>query len=107
MTKSELVLRVLNRNPRLYQRDIERIVNAMLDEITAALARDDRVELRGFGVFVAKGRPARIGRNPKTGATVAVPPRKVPFFKAGKGMRSRLSGSSFVEGSRLPTAAAA
>src|SRR5438067_8430836 len=71
MIKSELVQRIAGQNPHLYQRDIENIVNAVLGEITAALARGDRVELRGFGAFSVKHRPARTGRNPRTGAHVS------------------------------------
>ena len=70
MIKSELVQRIAEHNPHLYQRDVENIVNAILDEIVAALARGDRVELRGFGAFSVKHRPARSGRNPRTGAHV-------------------------------------
>src|SRR5947207_11405456 len=72
MIKSELVQRIAEHNPHLYQRDVENIVNAILDEIVAALARGDRVELRGFGAFSVKHRPARAGRNPRTGAHVPV-----------------------------------
>ena len=72
MIKSELVQRISGQNPHLYQRDVENIVNAILGEIVAALARGDRVELRGFGAFSVKNRPARAGRNPRTGAHVAV-----------------------------------
>ncbi len=78
-------------NPHLYQRDVENIVNAILDEIVAALARGDRVELRGFGAFSVKHRPARAGRNPRTGAHVPVDQKSVPFFKTGKEMRERLN----------------
>lgn len=91
MIKSELVQRLADRNPHLYQRDVEHIVNAILDEITAALARGDRVELRGFGAFSVKNRPARTGRNPRTGAKVSVTEKNVPFFKTGKEMRERLN----------------
>jgi integration host factor subunit beta len=91
MIKSELVQRLAERNPHLYQRDVEHIVNAILDEITAALARGDRVELRGFGAFSVKNRPARTGRNPRTGAKVSVTEKNVPFFKTGKEMRERLN----------------
>jgi integration host factor subunit beta len=91
MIKSELVARVATANPHLYQRDVENIVNAILNEITDALARGDRVELRGFGAFSVKARPARSGRNPRTGAHVEVSPKVVPFFKTGKEMRSRLN----------------
>ena len=89
MIKSELVQRIAGQNPHLYQRDIENIVNAVLGEITAALARGDRVELRGFGAFSVKHRPARTGRNPRTGAHVSVDQKSVPFFKTGKEMRER------------------
>ncbi len=91
MIKSELVQKIAEANPHLYQRDIENIVNAILDEITAALTRGDRVELRGFGAFSVKERPARIGRNPRTGAHVPVDEKVVPFFKTGKDMRLRLN----------------
>jgi len=91
MIKSELVQRIANRNPHLYLRDVEKIVNAIFDEITAALARGDRVELRGFGAFSLKHRGARVGRNPRTGAQVEVAEKTVPFFKTGKEMRERLN----------------
>ncbi|HTV31912.1 MAG TPA: integration host factor subunit beta [Methylocella sp.] len=91
MIKSELVQRIANRNPHLYLRDVEKIVNAILDEITNALARGDRVELRGFGAFSVKHRDARVGRNPRTGAHVSVNEKTVPFFKTGKEMRERLN----------------
>ena len=91
MIKSELVQRIANRNPHLYQRDVENIVNAILDEITNALTRGDRVELRGFGAFSVKRRDARVGRNPRTGAPVEVDQKSVPFFKTGKEMRERLN----------------
>ena len=91
MTKSELIQRLAELNPHLYQRDVELIVTAIFDEITAALARGDRVELRGFGAFSVKNRPARAGRNPRTGEHVAVDKKSVPFFKTGKEMRERLN----------------
>ncbi|MGH6821186.1 MAG: integration host factor subunit beta [Methylocella sp.] len=91
MIKSELVQRIANRNPHLYLRDVEKIVNAILDEITGALSRGDRVELRGFGAFSVKHRDARVGRNPRTGAQVPVNEKTVPFFKTGKEMRERLN----------------
>jgi integration host factor subunit beta len=91
MIKSELVQRIANRNPHLYLRDVEKIVNAILDEITGALSRGDRVELRGFGAFSVKHRDARVGRNPRTGAHVPVNEKTVPFFKTGKEMRERLN----------------
>jgi integration host factor subunit beta len=91
MIKSELVLRIAEQNPHLYQRDVENIVNAILDEITKALGRGDRVELRGFGAFSVKRRGARSGRNPRTGEAVAVAEKAVPVFKTGKDMRLRLN----------------
>jgi len=91
MIKSELVQRIAVQNPHLYQRDVETIVNTVLNEIIAALARGDRVELRGFGAFSVKDRQARIGRNPRTGADVSVNGKSVPFFKTGKGIRERLN----------------
>jgi len=94
MIKSELVQRIAERNPHLYQRDVENIVNAILDEVVGALARGDRVELRGFGAFSVKNRPARLGRNPRTGEQVEVAEKHVPFFKTGKEMRERLNGDS-------------
>ena len=91
MIKSELVQRIAVQNPHLYQRDVEHIVNTILNEIIAALARGDRVELRGFGAFSVKDRQARIGRNPRTGADVSVNRKSVPFFKTGKEIRQRLN----------------
>jgi integration host factor subunit beta len=92
MTKSELILRLAERNPHLYQRDVERIVSTIFDEIAGALARGDRVELRGFGAFSIKERNARTGRNPRTGEAVQVSRKFVPFFKTGKDLRDRLNG---------------
>ncbi|MCG8445183.1 MAG: integration host factor subunit beta [Hyphomicrobiales bacterium] len=94
MIKSELVQRLAAQNPHLFQRDVEHIVNAIFDEIVDALARGDRVELRGFGAFSVKHRPARSGRNPRTGETVKVEEKFVPFFKTGKEMRERLNSDT-------------
>ena len=91
MIKSELVQRIAERNPHLYLRDVENIVNAILDEITEALSRGNRVELRGFGAFSVKRRDARLGRNPRTGEHVEVGEKFVPFFKTGKELRERLN----------------
>lgn len=91
MIKSELITKLALANPHLLQRDIERIVNTIFDEITGALSRGDRVELRGFGAFSVKTRPARTGRNPRTGGTVKVDEKRVPFFKTGKELRERLN----------------
>lgn len=91
MTKSELVQRLAERNPHLYLRDIERIVDTVFDEMTNALAKGDRVELRGFGAFSVKHREPRVGRNPRTGDQVKVPAKRLPFFKTGKALRDRLN----------------
>src|SRR3954462_682453 len=93
MIKSELVLKIAEQNPHLYQRDVENIVNAILDTIADALARGDRVELRGFGAFSIKKRDARTGRNPRTGESVSISEKVVPVFKTGKEMRQRLNMS--------------
>ena len=91
MIKSELVARLAERYPHLYHRDVERIVSTVLDEISTALSAGDRVELRGFGAFSVKVRPARQGRNPRTGETVSVDEKRVPFFRTGKELRERLN----------------
>ena len=91
MIKSELITRLVEVNPHLYQSDIERIVNTIFNEITNALAQGNRVELRGFGAFSVKHRPARIGRNPRTGESVNVPEKHVPYFKTGKDLREKLN----------------
>ena len=91
MTKSELIARLAEANPHLFQRDVERIVTTIFDEITAALARGDRVELRGFGAFSAKQRGARVGRNPRTGASGQVSAKYIPYFKSGKLLREKLN----------------
>ncbi len=92
MTKSELILRLAERNPHLFHRDVERIVATIFNEVAAALARGDRVELRGFGAFSVKRRSPRVGRNPRTGASVEVSEKLVPYFKTGKELRERLNG---------------
>ena len=94
MTKSELILRLAELNPHLFQRDVERIVSTVLDEISTALSAGDRVELRGFGAFSVKVRPARQGRNPRTGETVSVDEKRVPFFRTGKELRERLNNGA-------------
>jgi len=91
MIKSELVGRIATQNPHLYQRDLEKVVNTILDEIAASLSRRDRVEIRGFGVFSVRNRHARTGRNPRSGASVVITQKFTPFFKAGKGMHQRLN----------------
>jgi integration host factor subunit beta len=92
MIKSELVERIAVKNPHLYHRDVERIINTILGEIVKSLADGDRVELRGFGAFSVKSRDARQGRNPRTGESVDVNAKRVPFFKTGKELRERLNG---------------
>ena len=91
MIKSELVQKIADRNPHLYHRDIERIVNTVLEKIVRAMQEGDRVELRGFGAFSVKSRDARVGRNPRTGTSVEVIAKRVPFFKTGKELRGRLN----------------
>ncbi len=91
MTRSELIADLANANPHLMSRDVELIVSTIFDEITAALARGARVELRGFGAFTVKKRDARTGRNPRTGEAVPVNEKLVPFFKAGKELRERVN----------------
>jgi integration host factor subunit beta len=93
MLKSELVRRILDQKPRLRERDVEKIVNAMLEAIIAALERGDRVEIRGFGAFSVRSRPARSARNPRSGAAVAVEKKSHPYFKSGKEIRERLKRS--------------
>jgi len=94
MTRSELTDRIAELNPHLYQRDLDRIIAAIFDEISRALSRGGRVELRGFGAFAVKRREARAGRNPRTGMNVHVPEKHVPFFKTGKQLRERLNQAS-------------
>jgi integration host factor subunit beta len=91
LIKSELIQRIATDNPHLYQRDVERIINTIFGEIAGALSKGDRVELRGFGAFSVKHRPARTGRNPRTGTPVNVAAKRVPFFKTGKELRERLN----------------
>ena len=91
MIKSELIQKLAEAHPHLFHRDIERLVATVFDEIAAALSRGDRVELRGFGAFSVKSRPARKGRNPRTGEAVDVEAKHVPYFKTGKELRERLN----------------
>ncbi|MFT8898346.1 MAG: integration host factor subunit beta [Acetobacter sp.] len=94
MTRSELVAEIAATNPHLLLKDVELIVHTIFDELTSALARGDRVELRGFGAFTVKKREARAGRNPRTGESVSVDEKVVPFFKAGKELRERVNGAT-------------
>ncbi|KLN62573.1 integration host factor subunit beta [Kiloniella spongiae] len=91
MTKSELIQHIAEQNPHLYHRDVERIVTTIFDEISNALSDGNRVELRGFGAFSVKHRDARVGRNPRTGESVEVDSKHIPFFKTGKQLRERLN----------------
>jgi integration host factor subunit beta len=93
MIKSELIQKIAATNQHLYHRDIERIVNVVLNEIVDALARGDRVELRDFGAFMVRHRAPRTARNPRTGVAVSVAEKFVPFFKTGKDLRERLNGN--------------
>lgn len=93
MIKSELILRIAEQSPHLYERDVEAVVNAILNRILDALVAGDRVELRGFGAFTVKAREARTGRNPKAGEAVPVADKLVPAFKTGKTMQARLNAS--------------
>jgi integration host factor subunit beta len=91
MTKSELIAELSAANPHLTGRDVELIVATIFNEITGALSRGERVELRGFGAFTVKRRDSRTGRNPRTGEAVPVDEKVVPFFKAGKELRERVN----------------
>ena len=91
MIKSELVQIIANKNPHLFLRDVENIVSAIFDEITDALASGNRVELRGFGAFSVKNRPARTGRNPRTGETIKIKKAKVPKFRPGKALKDAVN----------------
>ncbi len=94
MTRSELIQILAEKNPHLYLRDLETVVDSVFEQITQALSRGDRVELRGFGAFSIKERGTRTGRNPRTGESVSVDAKKLPFFKTGKGLRDRLNGKA-------------
>ena len=91
MIKSELIAKLANENPHLTQKDVERVVSVIFDRMTEALVEGGRVELRGFGAFSVRERPARAGRNPRTGESVEVQAKAVPFFKSGKELRERLN----------------
>ena len=95
MNKSDLILKILESDPNLFKKDASKIVNVFFDTISEAISRGERVELRGFGVFDVKVREARIARNPKNGQAVAVPAKKVPFFRMGKDMKDRINKNNF------------
>ena len=91
MNKSDLIIKITNLNPSLYKKDANKIINVFFETISKALLNNERVELRGFGIFDVKKRDARIARNPKNGSVVAVPAKNVPFFRMGKDMKDRLN----------------
>lgn len=92
MTKRDLIEEVAQQYPRFSRRDAEVMVNAVFDSMTDALAKGERIEIRGFGSFIVKQRAAREGRNPRTGDTVSVAAKKTPLFKVGKELRLRVDG---------------
>jgi integration host factor subunit beta len=91
MLKSELISALAVEYPQLTQKEVERVVNLIFDSMTGALEEGGRVEIRGFGALSVRSRPARTGRNPRTGEPVMVPAKSVPFFKSGKELRLRLN----------------
>ena len=93
MIKSQLIEKLAAENLHLTHAEVERVVNIVLDRMTDSLSQGGRVELRGFGAFSVRSRPARSGRNPRTGETVEVPAKSVPFFKSGKELHERLNAS--------------
>ncbi len=98
MIKSELVARLAERNPHLYLRDVELVVSTVFELMAAALARGERVELRGFGSFSVRRRPARVGRNPATGDRVDVVAKAIPYFRTGRQLHQRLNDAEDTEG---------
>ena len=94
MIRSQLVKRLLNKNPHLIQKDVEKVTSLVLDKITSTLENDGRVEIRGFGSLSVRKRNSKNGRNPRTGENVFVPEKKAPIFKSGKGLRDRLNYKS-------------
>jgi integration host factor subunit beta len=100
LIKSELIAEIATANPHLLGQDVQTIVATILDEISAALARGDRVELRGFGAFTVRRRDPRVGRNPRNGESVAVDAKSVPFFKAGKDLRLRVEAGKAASAER-------
>ena len=98
MTKSELIAKLAGRFPQLVAKDADYAVKMILDAMTAALTRADRIEIRGFGSFALNYRPPRVGRNPKSGEKVQVPEKYVPHFKPGKELRERVNGGEADDG---------
>jgi integration host factor subunit beta len=101
LNKSDLILKILESEPNLFKKDATKIVNVFFDTLTEAISKGERVELRGFGVFDVKVREARIARNPKNGEAVAVPAKKVPFFRMGKDMKDRINKKKILVLSRF------
>ena len=91
MNKSNLITKIVNLNEDVYQKDIVKIVDIFFKTLTKAIVKNDRIELRGFGTFDVKNREARMARNPKDGSIVAVPSKKIPFFRMGKSMKERIN----------------
>ncbi len=91
MNKSDIIIKIAKINPELYQKDANKIVNVFFNTISSALIRNERIEIRGFGIFDVKKREARIARNPKNGEVVAVPEKNIPYFRMGKKMKERLN----------------
>jgi integration host factor subunit beta len=98
VTKRDLIEEVAQQYPRFSRREAEVMVNAVFDSMTEALAKGERIEIRGFGSFMVKQRSAREGRNPRTGAIVSVASKRVPLFKVGKELRLRVDGQPLPEG---------
>ena len=94
MIRSQLVKRLLNKNPHLIQKDVEKVTSLVLDKMISTLENDGRVEIRGFGSLSVRKRNSKNGRNPRTGENVFVPEKKAPIFKSGKGLRDRLNYKS-------------
>jgi integration host factor subunit beta len=97
ITRSELVELLAQQFPQLLPKDVELAVKTLLDTMTQALAHGKRIELRGVGSFVLHHRPARVGRNPKSGEQVMIPEKKVPHFKPGKELRERVDFKASVD----------
>ena len=97
MTKSELIERIVTHQGQLSSKDVELAIKTMLEQMSQALATRDRIEIRGFGSFSLHYRPPRMGRNPKTGESVALPAKHVPHFKPGKELRERVSDVTPIE----------
>ena len=97
MTKSELIENLSRKLTHLAYRDIELAVKGLLEQMSKSLSNGDRIEIRGFGSFSLHHRPARAGRNPKTGEAVALPAKYVPHFKPGKELRERVDEGMHLE----------